>query len=106
MGHPSTNLIKNKSYWKVANGCTLEAYEISKLKGVTLSFDEPLKYVKDFGEKMPNAKPSMLLDHISKRKSEIDFINGRVELMGMEVGVKTPYNLILSSIVRNNELKF
>ena len=99
-------LIKNKSYWKVANGCTLEAYEISKLKGVTLSFDEPLKYVKDFGEKMPNAKPSMLLDHISKRKSEIDFINGRVELMGMEVGVKTPYNLILSSIVRNNELKF
>ena len=99
-------LIKNKSYWKVASGCTLEAYEISKLKGITLSFDKPLKYVKDFGEKMPNAKPSMLLDHLSKRKSEIDFINGRVELMGKEVGVKTPYNFILSSIVRNNELKF
>lgn len=99
-------LIKNKSYWKVANGCTLEAYEISKLKGITLSFDKPLKYVKDFGEKMPNAKPSMLLDHLSKRKSEIDFINGRVELMGEELGVKTPYNFILSSIVRNNELKF
>ncbi len=99
-------LIKNKSYWKVANGCTLEAYEISKLKGITLSFDKPLKYVKDFGEKMPTAKPSMLLDHISKRKSEIDFINGRVELMGKEVGVETPYNFILSSIVRNNELNF
>ncbi len=99
-------LINNDSYWKVANGCTLEAYEISELKGITLSFTEPLKYVKDFGAKMPNAKPSMLLDHLSKRKSEINFINGRVELMGEELGVKTPYNFILSSIVRNNEQKF
>jgi 2-dehydropantoate 2-reductase len=55
---------------------------------------------------MPNAKPSMMLDHLSKRKSEIDFINGRVELMGKEVGVMTPYNFILSSIVKNNEQKF
>jgi 2-dehydropantoate 2-reductase len=99
-------LINNDSYWKVANGCTLEAYEISKLKNIKLSFDNPLQYVRDFGEKMPNAKPSMLLDHLSKRKSEIDFINGRVELMGKEVGVKTPYNFILSSIVKNNEQKF
>ncbi len=99
-------LINNESYWKVANGCTLEAYEISKLKDITLSFTEPLDYVKKFGEKMPRAKPSMLLDHLSKRKSEIDFINGRVVLMGKEVGVKTPYNFILSSIVRNNELTF
>ena len=37
---------------------------------------------------------------------EIDFINGRVELMGKEVEVKTPYNFILSSIVKNNEQKF
>ena len=99
-------LINNESYWKVANGCTLEAYEISKLKDIKLSFAEPIDYVKKFGEKMPNAKPSMLLDHLSKRKSEIDFINGRVELMGKEVGVKTPYNFILSSIVRKNEQKF
>ena len=55
---------------------------------------------------MPNAKPSMLLDHLSKRKSEIDFINGRIELMGKEVGIKTPYNFILSSIVKNKEQTF
>ena len=36
---------------------------------------------------MPNAKPSMLLDHEVKRKSEIDFINGKVAEMGDELGI-------------------
>ena len=44
--------------------------------------------------------------HLSKRKSEIDFINGRVEIMGEELNIKTPYNFILSSIVRQKELVF
>ena len=60
----------------------------------------------NFGLKMPKAKPSMYLDHLSKRKSEIDFINGRVEIMGEELNIKTPYNFILSSIVRQKELIF
>ena len=55
---------------------------------------------------MPKAKPSMYLDHLSKRKSEIEFINGRVEIMGEELNIKTPYNFILSSIVRQKELVF
>ena len=31
--------------------------------GIKLDFDEPVAYVRDFGSKIPNARPSMLLDH-------------------------------------------
>jgi len=99
-------LMKSKQLWRVAIGCTKEAYEIARLKNVPLSFNDPIKYVKEFGEKMPNAKPSMLLDHISKRKSEINFINGRVEIMGKELNIETPYNFMMSTIVRRMEEKF
>ena len=99
-------LMKSEQLWRVAIGCTKEAYQIARLKDVPLSFNDPIKYVKDFGKKMPNAKPSMLLDHLSKRKSEIDFINGRVEMMGKELDIETPYNFMLSTIVRRKEEKF
>ena len=71
-----------------------------------LSFNDPIKYVTEFGKKMPNAKPSMLLDHLSKRKSEIDFINGKVEMMGKELNIETPYNFMMSTIVRKKEENF
>ena len=99
-------IINNHDYWKVASGCALEAFEIATKKNIPLSFDAPIEYVRNFGLKMPKAKPSMYLDHLSKRKSEIDFINGRVEIMGEELNIKTPYNFILSSIVRQKELVF
>ena len=99
-------IIKNNDFWKIATGCALEAYEIAIMKNIPLSFNDPIEYVKNFGLKMPKAKPSMYLDHLSKRKSEIDFINGRVEIMGRELNINTPYNFILSSIVRQKELAF
>ena len=99
-------LMKSEKLWRVAIGCTKEAHKIACLKDVPLSFNDPIKYVMEFGKKMPSAKPSMLLDHLSRRKSEIDFINGRVEIMGKELNIKTPYNFILSSIVRQKELVF
>ena len=55
---------------------------------------------------MPNAKPSMLLDHESKRKSEIDFINGKVAEMGNDLDMPTPYNLMLSEIIKIKEKSF
>ena len=52
---------------------------------------------------MPHAKPSMLLDHENKRFSEIGAINGMVVEMGKKLGVNTPYNETITSIVRHRE---
>ena len=55
---------------------------------------------------MPNARPSMLLDHISNRKSEIDFINGMVVKLGKQNQIETPFNFMISEIIRHKEKDF
>ena len=99
-------LMDNPFLWKIALGGALEAYTIAIEKNINLSFDDPIKYVTSFGLNMPSAKPSMLLDHISNRKSEIDAINGMIPVMGRELGINTPYSDTLVACVKNAEEEF
>ena len=99
-------LMDNPFLWKIALGGALEAYTIAIEKNINLSFDDPIKYVTSFGLNMPSAKPSMLLDHMSNRKSEIDAINGMIPAMGRELGINTPYSDTLVACVKNAEEEF
>ncbi len=92
--------------WPIALGCAREADAVARARGIPLSFDDAADYVKAFGEKMPAARPSMLLDHLAARASEIDAINGMVPVAATEVGLAAPYNEVLAAIVRSREAKF
>ena len=92
--------------WKIALTCGLEAYAAARAKNIALSFEDAEAYVRSFGGKMPNARPSMLLDHLAKRPSEIDAINGMVPLVAAEVGIQAPYNEVLTAIVKFREAAF
>ena len=56
----------------------MEAYRLGTAKGVTFSFDDPVRYVTEFAATIPDASPSMRLDHLARRRSEVDVINGQV----------------------------
>ncbi|MFB0993786.1 MAG: ketopantoate reductase C-terminal domain-containing protein, partial [Paracoccaceae bacterium] len=75
-------------------------------RGVSFSFEDPTKYVTKFAEMMPNASPSMRLDHLAKQKSEIDSINGMVPVLGEKHGIQTPFNQTIVGVVRAAEIKF
>lgn len=92
--------------WQVASGCAREAYAVARAKGVKVDIDDPVAYVRAFGEKIPGARPSMLLDHMAGRRSEIDVINGAVPRVGAEVGVPTPVNATVVALVRAREGSF
>jgi 2-dehydropantoate 2-reductase len=49
---------------------------------------------------MPNAKPSALLDHLARRVSEIDVINGAVVRTAALVGEQAPVNATLTALVK------
>ena len=83
-----------------------EAYNLGLKKSIIFSFPDPEKYVTDFGDKMPKAKPSMLLDHENHRLSEIDSINGMVVELGESMGEKTPYNETITALILNKEKTF
>lgn len=99
-------LMANPVWWDVATGCTREAYSCGIAKQISFGFDDPVAYVTAFGANMPDARPSMLLDHMAGRVSEIDAINGRVPVLGRELGIATPYNDTLCAIVRRHEEAF
>jgi 2-dehydropantoate 2-reductase len=79
---------------RVSAACATEGFAMARKKGVKLGFDDPVAYVRDFGGKIPNARPSVLLDLMARRKSEIDVINGAID---------GPVNQALTAVVRAKE---
>jgi 2-dehydropantoate 2-reductase len=88
---------------RVSAACATEAFAVAKKKGVRLGFDDPVAYVRDFGSKIPKSRPSVLLDLMAKRKSEIDVINGSIPRVGKQVAIAAPVNETLTALVRFRE---
>ena len=99
-------VMDNEHAWDIALGCAREADRVGRTKKITLSFDDVDEYVKTFGERMPDARPSMLLDHMAHRRAEIDAINGMVPVVAKTLGLDAPYNEFVSTVVRARELRF
>ena len=96
-------VIEDPDTWKVASGCAIEAYQVARARGIKLDFDDPVAYVHAFGMKIPKARPSMLLDHLAGRMSEIDAINGAIPLAAKAAGLAAPFNEVISALVRAKE---
>ena len=105
-GRTIGEMIADQHAWQIAICCGLEAYAAGKAKGVAFSFDDAEAYINAFAAKMPGARPSMLLDHLARRPSELDAINGMVPVVAAQVGTKAPYNEVVSAIVRAREAEF
>ncbi|MEZ5844464.1 MAG: 2-dehydropantoate 2-reductase [Hyphomicrobiaceae bacterium] len=92
--------------WSIASACALEAYNVARAKGIKLDFDDPVAYVRAFGQKIPNSRPSMALDHIARRKAEVDNINGAIPREGAKVSVATPVNSLVVALLKARESSF
>ena len=100
-----SEIMADEDAWRIASGCAKETFDVAKAKGIFVDIDEPVKYVHEFGLKMPNAKPSMLLDYLEGRQSEVDYINGAIPAEGEKVGVAAPFNTLVTALVRIKEKK-
>lgn len=94
------------SAWSIAAACANEAYLVAKAKGIKLDFDDPVRYVREFGQKIPNARPSMLLDHMAGRPAEVDNINGAIPREGAKLGIATPVNSLVVALLKAKESGF
>ena len=96
----------NSDSWSVALSCAREADAVARAKKINLGFDDVESYVRDFGANMPDARPSMLLDHMAQRPSEIDGINGAVPVEAAKIGMSAPINALVSGLIRGREANF
>ncbi len=86
--------------WSVSEALVGEAVAVARAKGVTLPYDDPLRWVREFGSKMPLARPSMWLDINAGRRSEIDSINGGIVGEAEALGVPVPVNRLMVRLVK------
>jgi 2-dehydropantoate 2-reductase len=88
------------SAWAVASQCASEAYQVARALRIDLSFEDPVEYARAFGLRIPQARPSVLLDLTAGRRCEIDVINGAVPRVGRSVGVAAPVNQTVTALVK------
>lgn len=69
------------------------------------SEDTALLPVREPG-RVPHARPSMLLDHMAQRRSEIDWINGKICALARPLGLPTPFNEVITAMIRERERAF
>ncbi len=98
-------LMRKKECWEIALACAQEAFDIAHAKKIQLRFKNLKLYVTKFGRKLGKSSPSMRQDYMAGKFTEIDSINGMIEVFGKKHGIRTPYNQVLSSIIRSKELK-
>ena len=79
---------------RVSAACATEGFAVAQERKIRLGFTDPVAYVRDFGAKIPHARPSVLLDLLAKRKSEIGVING---------SIPRPANQTLTALVQAKE---
>ena len=84
-----------------------EAFRVAEAAGMDLGINSPDEYLKIlWNQKLPptrDHRSSMLQDIIRGRKTEIDYINGKVVELGAEYGIETPYNSAIVEMVKAKE---
>jgi 2-dehydropantoate 2-reductase len=103
LGRTIGEVLDDPHAWSVASACAREAYDVAIAAGVELGFDDPLAHAAAFGGRIRGARPSMLLDRLAGRPSEIDAINGAVPPRAAALGLQAPVNAAVAALVRAGE---
>jgi len=96
-------VIDDENAWFVASNCAREAWEVARALNIAVDIDDPVAYVRDFGSKIPGSRPSLFLDHLNNRASEIDVINGAIPREAKAVGIATPFNDTIVALIKAKE---
>ncbi|MBI4696267.1 MAG: 2-dehydropantoate 2-reductase [Gammaproteobacteria bacterium] len=83
--------------------CATEAHAVARALGIRLDIEDAVSHAREFGERIPGARPSTLLDLRAGRCSEIDTINGAIPRAAARAGLQAPVNAAVTALVRAKE---
>jgi 2-dehydropantoate 2-reductase len=85
--------------FELVDALTIESIMVARANEISLGWDYypyAMNYLRGGGDH----KPSMLMDILNRRRTEIDYINGKIIAYGQQAGVKTPYNHMIRGLVK------
>src|SRR3546814_19860355 len=80
----------------VSRAAATEAWSVARARGIAITVEDPVAHVRAFGSKIPNAKPSLLLDYEAGRRGEIDVINCAIPRAAAPAAGEPPVNAPLT----------
>lgn len=103
-GYTMSQAMGDPIMFQVVDNLVKECVKVARANEITLGWDfyrEAIEYMSTAG----NHKPSMLIDIENKRRTEVDFMNGKFIEYGQRAGIETPYNSTIRSLVKALEPK-
>jgi 2-dehydropantoate 2-reductase len=97
------NLLENEGLKYLMGEAVKEAVEVAKMKNINLPKKDFIALTYDVAEKTSENKNSMLQDVLKGKKTEVDFINGRILKYAKELDINTPINKLLTYLVKGLE---
>lgn len=77
-----------------------EAVAVAKVRGITLTYADPLATVYEVAKKTGANRSSMLQDFDRGRESEIEFMNGAIVREAAALGIPVPVNAAVTRLVK------
>jgi 2-dehydropantoate 2-reductase len=99
-------ILESELAWPVARACAEEAVAVARAAGIPLDVGDPIAHIRGLASKIAGARPSALLDHLARQRSEIDAINGAIPRVGAPLGVPAPVNATVVALVKLREQAF
>jgi len=91
--------------FQIIDALVKECVQVARANEISLGW-RFYPYCMEYMGKAGNHKPSTLVDIENKRRTEIDYINGKFVEYGHQVGMETPYNTTLMALVKALEPKY
>ncbi len=105
-GLPMGPIAENEELSPIMESLVEEAIEVGKAKDVDIFSEDYVEKAYHLCERVPNTKPSTLVDVENERPTEIDHLNGAIVKYGKEVGIDTPYNRMLTALLKGKEQSY
>lgn len=103
-GLTMAQVIRDPIVFQIVDNLIKEGVNVARANEISLGWNYypyAIGYLKNAGDH----KPSMLVDIENKRRTEVDFINGKIVEYGRQAGLETPYNLMIRALVKALEPK-
>lgn len=93
-------LPENAEIRVVMEAAVKEAVAVAQAKQIALPYADPMGRVLEVCIATADNVASMLQDVLNRKRTEIDFINGAIVREGEALGIPTPVNFVLASLVK------
>jgi len=104
-GFTMAQTMKDPISFQIVDSLVKECVKVARANEVSLGWDF-YPYCIEYMSHAGDHKPSMLMDIEMKRRTEVDYINGKFIEYGKQAGMETPYNITIRNLVKALESKF